>query len=331
MATILLTHPPQVRENYYSDKALAALQALGEVRRNPRQRELTTTELIEAARDCEIIVTHRHVAGDPELFASLPALVAFCRCAMDIRNVDVAAASAHGVLVTHASAGFIAATAEWVVGAMIGLSRRIAVSTVDYHAGRVPESIMGSQLNGATLGVIGFGQIGRYLCDLALAMRMQVLVTDPYAKVSNAAIVQTGLAQLLAESDFVACLAVATEETENLMNEQAFAKMKAGAFFVNASRGDLVDEAALLRALDSGKLAGCAMDVGRDHDQKPSLGLARHPKVVATPHIGGLTPQATEHQALETVAQVAEILKGRAPKGAVKADKAIRLARLKHG
>ena len=329
MATILLTHPPQVRENYYSDRALAALSALGQVRRNPHGRELDAAELIQAARGCEVIVTHRHVPGDPELFDRLPDLVAFCRCAMDIRNVDVAAASANGVLVTHASAGFIAATAEWVLGAMIDLGREISLSTVDYKNGKVREARMGRQLRGTTLGVIGYGQIGRYLCEIALALGMRVLVFDPYAKIANGGLTQVALPQLLAEADFVACLAVATEETENLMNEQAFAAMKAGAFFVNASRGNLVDEAALLRALDSGRLAGCAMDVGRDHDQKPSPELARHAQVVATPHIGGLTPQATEHQALETVAQVAEILQGRAPKGAVNADKASRLARLR--
>ncbi|MBI3530187.1 MAG: hydroxyacid dehydrogenase [Betaproteobacteria bacterium] len=327
MATILLTHPPQVRENYYSDKALAALKALGEVRRNPLERELSTAELIEAARGCEIIVTHRHVPGDAELFAGLPGLVAFCRCAIDIRNVDVAAASVHGVLVTQASAGFIPATAEWVLGAMIDLGRRISLATEDYHAGKVPVSVMGRQLQGATLGVIGYGQIGRYLCDLGIALGMRVLVSDPYAKVVNAALAHVELPQLLAESDFVACLAVATEETENLMNEQAFAQMKPGAFFVNASRGNLVDEAALLRALDGGRIAGCAMDVGRAADQTPSPALARHPQVIATPHIGGLTPQATEHQALETVAQVAEILEGRAPKGAVNAEQATRLTR----
>lgn len=329
VATILLTHPPQVRDNYYSDRALAGLSALGEVRRNPLGRELDTAELIDAARGCEVIVTHRHVAGDPELFACLPDLVAFCRCAMDIRNVNVSAASANGVLVTHASAGFIAATAEWVLGAMIDLGREISLSTVDYKNGKVREAKMGRQLQGAALGVIGYGQIGRYLCEMALALGMRVMVSDPYAKIANAALTQVALLQLLAEADFVACLAAATDETENLMNEQAFATMKAGAFFVNASRGNLVDEPALLRALDSGRLAGCATDVGRDHDQKPSLALARHPKVVATPHIGGLTPQATEHQALETVAQVAEILQGRAPKGAVNADKASRLARLR--
>ncbi len=329
MATILLTHPPQVRENYYSDSALAALQSLADVRRNPLQRELGGAELIEAARGCEIIVSHRHVPGEPALFASLPALVAFCRCAMDIRNVDVSAASLHGVLVTRASAGFIAATAEWVVGAMIGLSRRMAVSSADYHAGREPEVIMGRQLNGATLGVIGYGQIGRYLCDLGRALRMRVLVADPYARVENEGVNQVGLAQLLAESDFVACLAAATDETENMMNGQAFAKMKRDSFFINASRGNLVDEVALLRVLDCGGIAGCALDVGREHDQKPSIALARHPRVLATPHIGGLTPQATEHQAFETVAQVAEILKGRAPAGAVNADEASRLSRLR--
>ena len=326
---ILLTHPPQVRENYYSDKALAALKAVGEVRRNLLERELSTAELIAAARDCEIIVTHRHVPGDAELFAGLPGLVAFCRCAVDIRNVNVAAASEHGVLVTQASAGFIPATAEWVLGAMIDLGRRISISTEHYHAGKVPAPVMGRQLQGATLGVIGYGQIGRYLCDLGVALGMRVLVSDPYAKVANAALTHVGLPQLLAESDFVACLALATEETENMMNEPAFAKMKPGAYFINASRGNLVDEAALLRALDDGRIAGCAMDVGRAADQMPSPALARHPQVIATPHIGGLTPQATEHQALETVTQVAEILMGRVPKGAVNAEHATRLTRLR--
>ena len=327
MTTILLTHPPQVRENYYNDQALAALQALGEVRRNPLARELSTAELIEAARGCEIVVTHRHVAADAQLFASLPELVAFCRCAIDIRNVDVAAASAHGVLVTQASAGFIAATAEWVLGAMIALGRGIVASSEVYHSGKVPYSAMGRQLNGATLGVIGYGQIGRYLCELALALRMRVLVADPYARVADNRLSHVDLAQLLTSSDFVVCLALASDETENLMNEQAFAQMKQGAFFINASRGNLVDDAALLRALDSAHIAGCAMDVGRAADQMPMPALAVHAKVIATPHIGGLTPQATAHQALETVAQVSEILKGHPPRGSVNADKASRLVR----
>jgi D-3-phosphoglycerate dehydrogenase len=104
--------------------------------------------------------------------------------------------------------------------------------------------------------------------------------------------------------------------------------MKHGAFFINASRGELVDDAALKRALDDGLIAGCALDVGRAPDQKPATELAVHPKVIATPHIGGLTPQAVEHQALETVEQVAAILAGRIPLGAVNADRATRLQSL---
>ena len=331
MPTIFLTHPPEFLKNYYGERALAGLRALGDVRLNSTTRELNTAELIEAARGAQVIVSHRHVPGDPELFASLPDLVAFCRCAVDIRNVNVAVATGHGILVTQASAGFIASTSEWVVGAMLDLSRGFSASVKAYHASTVPEAVMGRQLKGSVLGVIGYGQIGRYLCDLGLALGMHVLVTDPYATVPSPRIRQLELPSLLQESDFVVCVALATNETENLMNTQAFALMKPDAFFINASRGNLVDEAALLRALDSGQIAGCAMDVGRAPDQKPSPELARHPKVIATPHIGGLTPPAIEHQALETVSQVAEILQGRVPAGAVNANGASRLSRFQGG
>jgi D-3-phosphoglycerate dehydrogenase len=189
---------------------------------------------------------------------------------------------------------------------------------------------MGRELRGATLGVIGYGQISRYLCDLALAFGMRVAVADPYVQVQRAGVRQVPLHTLLGEADFVVCLAAALPETENLMNAAAFAAMKPGAFFVNAARGELLDEAALLHALDSGRLAGCALDVGRAPDQMPTPALARHPRVIASPHIGGLTPEAVEHQALETVAQIDALLQGRLPAGAVNAPRATRLARWGH-
>jgi len=328
MPRIFLTHPQEARQLYYGDKALAGLRALGEVHLNEAGRELSTPELIEAARGCELIVSYRQTPGEAALFQGLSGLVAFSRCAVDIRNVDVPAASAQGILVTQASAGFIPSVSEWVIGAMLDLCRGISASAEAYHAGRVPDAPMGRELRGATLGVIGYGQISRYLCPLARALGMRVLVSDPYAPVNESDITRVELPQLLAESDHFVSLAVATPETENLMNAQAFARMKPTAFFINPSRGNLVDEAALLHALDAGLIAGCAMDVGRAPDQLPSPALARHPKVIATPHVGGLTPQAIEHQALETVAQAAEILQGRAPKGAVNAAQATRLARL---
>jgi D-3-phosphoglycerate dehydrogenase len=327
MARIFLTHPPQALEKYYGERALAGLRAVAEVTLNPLARELTIAELAEAAAGCDLIVSYRQTAGPAELFRAMPNLVAFSRCAIDIRNVDVAAASAEGILVTQASAGFIPAVSEWVLGCMVDLSRSITAMAASYHAGRVPAAPMGRQLRGATMGVIGYGQISRTLCPIGTALGMRVLVADPYATIDDPHITAVRLEQLLAESDYVVCLAVANEETENLMNDAAFAHMKPGAFFLNPSRGNLVDEAALRRALDGTRLAGCAMDVGRDPDQMPTPSLAAHPKVIATPHLGGLTPEAIEHQALETVAQARAIVAGRAPKGAVNAAAATRLGR----
>jgi D-3-phosphoglycerate dehydrogenase len=329
MATIFLTHPPEALANYYGDRAVAGLKALGELRFNTAGRELTQAELAAAARGCEVIVSYRQTPGTAELFRACPDLVAFSRCAIDIRNVDVAAASAAGILVTQASAGFIASVSEWVIGAMVDLGRNLTASTLAYRSGVVPNAPMGLQLEGSTLGILGYGQIGQRLAELAVALRMRVLVYDPFAKVENRALERRDFAQVLAESDFVVCLVVANDTTENLMNAAAFAQMKTGAYFINASRGNLVDEAALRAALDSGHIAGCAMDVGRAPDQMPTPDLARHPKVIATPHSAGLTRPAIEHQSLETVAQVAEILKGRAPKGSVNAERATRLGRIK--
>ena len=329
MPRIFLTHSPETLASYYGERALAGLRAVAEVRLNSAGRELSTPELIEAAKGCELIVSYRQTPGEAELFANSPDLVAFSRCAIDIRNVNVPAASAAGILVTQASAGFIASVAEWSVGAMIDLGRHLTAMTVSYHGGRVPVSPMGRQLKGATLGVMGYGAIGRYLADLGVALGMTVLVSDPYAKVEGGAIAQVELPELLSRADYVVCLVVANEQTENLMNAAAFAQMQRGAFFLNPSRGNLVDEAALLGALDSGHIGGCAMDVGRAPDQMPTPALAKHPKVIATPHSAGLTPEAIEHQSLETVAQAAQIVKGIAPKGSVNVDKATRLARLR--
>jgi D-3-phosphoglycerate dehydrogenase len=329
MVRILLTHGVSMRRNWYGEEALAGLRRIGEVTLNPHDRPLTMPELVEAARGHQIIISDRHTPGEPALFDRAPDLVAFSRVAVDIRNVDREAASRNGILVTQASPGFMAAVAEWIVGAMIDCARDTTRYATEYRQGRHPMWRMGVQLQGATLGVIGYGAIGQHLCRLGAAFGMRVLVADPFAEVDDPALMQVEQDALLRESDFVACLAVANEQTENLMNDAAFAKMKPTAYFINASRGNLVDEAALERALDRKTIAGAALDVGRAPDQMPSPPLARRSDVIATPHIAGLTPDAIAHQALETVRQAAEIAQGRAPKGSVNADKAARLARLR--
>ncbi len=313
---ILLTHSPQAMQLYYGERALADLRQLGEVQLHRGSSPLEGEALIEAAADCDLIVSYRQSPGPAAVFERLPKLKAFLRCAIDIRNIDVPAASKAGVLVTQASAGFVTSVCEMVIGFMVDLARGITRSAMDYRAGRVPQAAMGRELKGSTLGVIGYGAIGREVVRVAKALGMRVLVNDPYVK----DVEQTAFNELLKQSDFVVPLAVASAETENLMDAAAFAKMKPGAYFINVSRGNLVDEAALEAALDSGRLAGCAMDVGRAPDQMPAPRLAARADVIATPHIAGLTIPAIEHQSLETVAQAAQIVKGRAPRGAVNVE-----------
>jgi len=276
--------------------------------------------LIAAARDADLIVADRLTAAPAEVFTALPQLRAIVRCAVDIRNIDVDAASRAGVLVTRASPGFVQSVSELALGFMIDLSRGVSRATSDYHAGRAPAVVMGRQLSGSTVGIIGYGSIGRYLARMSLALGMTVLATDPFVTIGDPGVIQLPLDDLLRRSDHVVCLVVANEATEKLIGAAQFALMRADAVFINLSRGELVDEAALLAALREGRMAGAAMDVGRARDQMPSAALASLPNVIATPHIGGLTPPAIEHQALETVRQVQAIVAGGSPAGAVNAE-----------
>jgi D-3-phosphoglycerate dehydrogenase / 2-oxoglutarate reductase len=221
--------------------------------------------------------------------------------------------------VTRASPGFVQSVAELALGFMVDLSRGVSRATADYHAGRQPEVIMGRQLAGSRIGIIGYGSIGRYLAEVTKVLGMEVLVADPFVNISDAAIQHVPLDDLLARADYVVCLAVANEQTENLIGQAALARMRPRAFFINLSRGNLVDEAALAAALRDNRIAGAAMDVGRALDQMPTLELAKLQNVIATPHIGGLTPQAIEHQSAETVRQVETIIAGEVPVGAVNA------------
>ena len=322
---ILLTHSPEALANYYGERALKGLRAVGNVVLNENQISLEGEALIAAAADCDLIVSYRQSPGPAAVFERLPKLKAFLRCAIDIRNVDVAAASKAGVLVTQASAGFVTSVSEMVIALMVDLARGITRSAILYSQNDVPKAQLGRELRGSTIGVIGYGAIGREVARIAEALGMRVLINDPYVS----SLKSIPLDQLLSESDFVVPLAVATAETENLINAAAFAKMKKGAYLVNLSRGNLVDEAALEAALDSGRLAGCAMDVGRAPDQMPTPRLAARPDVIATPHTAGLTLPSIEHQSMETVAQAGEIVKGRAPKGAVNAQHWTRKALIK--
>ncbi len=318
---ILLTPTPDFRAQYYGERSLKGLQVLGEVKLHEGSDALDARGLIKAASDVDIIVADRVTEGRGEIFPQLPRLRAFVRCAVDIRNIDVEAASAAGVLVTQASPGFVQSVAELALGFMVDLSRGVSRTTADYHAGQKPEVRMGRQLAASYLGIIGYGSIGRYLARIAKVLGMEVLVADPFVTISDADIRHLPLDELLGRADYVVCLAIANAQTENLIGQAALARMQPHAFFINLSRGNLVDEKALAAALRDNRIAGAAIDVGRAPDQMPTPELARLPNLIATPHIGGLTPQAIEHQSSETVRQVAAIIRGEAPAGAVNAER----------
>lgn len=315
---VYLSHGTLSFPGYFGERALVALSRHAEVVRNMGEAELRDEALAEAAQGCDAIIAYRGSPGTEATFANSPDLKAFLRCAVDISTVDVTAASRHGILVTQATPGFVDAVVELGIGFMVDLARGVSRSVQDYRAGRIPEVRAGLQLRGATLGLVGYGRIARRMAEVATAMGMRVLAHDPSTGTHS-------LAEVLGEADIVVCLALSTPETRHLMNADAFAAMRRGACFINLSRGELVDEAALEAALDSGHLAGAAMDVGSFPDQMPNPRLAVRADVLATPHVGGLTPAAAEHQAMDTVRQIAALAVGRLPEGAVNAARATRL------
>lgn len=317
MDKLLLTHAPLARRQYYGTRALTRLQELVEVVLHEGEAPLDPQGVIGMARGVDFIVADRATAIPALVFESLPGLRVVMRSAIDIRNIDVAAATKAGVLVTQAEAGFVPSVVELALGLLVDLSRGITRAATAYHEGAKPEIRVGRQLGGSTAGIIGYGRISRALAPVLAQLGMTVLVSDPYAQVDDPRFVKLPMGDLLARADYVICLAIANEETENLLDAAAFARMKPDAFFINMSRGNLVDEAALAMVLTEGRIAGAAMDVGRTPDQMPSPELARLPNVIATPHIGGLTPPASESQAMDTVRQVEALVKGEVPAGAV--------------
>lgn len=325
---LLMTHTPSMRANYYGDRALAALRDLCEVRLHEGETVPEPAALAAMAEGCQIVLSDRQSPGTAAFFDAAPDVVAFLRCAVDIRTIDVEAASRNGVLVTRATSGFAVSVAEMALGFMLDLARGISDSVAAYRAGRAPQARRGRTLAGATLGIIGLGVIGSELARLAQALGMTVLAADPHRRTEAPGVRLVELPALLVQADFVVCLAPATPETENLMDAAAFAQMRPGACFLNLARGELVDDAALAAALDTGRIVGAALDVGRAPDQMPAPALACRADVLATPHVAGLTPEAVEHQAFDTVAQVRALVEGRLPEHAVNAARAHRLDRL---
>jgi D-3-phosphoglycerate dehydrogenase len=321
---VFLTHNPEDLEAYYG-RALPELEAVAEVVRNPSDHDLGTDELLEHAAGCDVIVAHRATPGERALFDRHPGLLAFLRCAVDISTIDVEAASANGVLVARADASYVASTAELALALYLDLSRHVTDSTCDYRRGVAPAQRPGRQVRGQTAAILGLGLIGSYLAELLVALGVRVLANDIAAVDPPAGVELGDRDDIVAAADVVFPLAPASPATHHLVDAPLLARMRPGALLVNVSRGELLDEVAVAAAIDRGHLGGLAMDVGMAQDQRPSPELAARPGVVATPHLGGLTPENADAQARSSVDQVGAMVAGRLPPRAVNAEAAERL------
>ena len=320
---VFVTHNSEDLVAYYG-RSLPELQAIVEVVTNPLDRDLTLQELLDLSRDCDVIVAHRATPGPAELFAGHERLVAFLRCAVDVSTIDIDAASAAGVLVANADKSFVPSTAELAVGLMLDVARNISQSAVDYRHGDAPPQRPGRQLAGQIAGIIGYGAIGTYLARVLTGIGMHVLVADPFVERFDSFVEHVDVDELLRRSDVVFPLTPGPGN-EHLIGDRELDRMKHGALLINVSRGEVLNEPAVARALDDGRLGGLGLDVGQAPDQRPSPELAARPDVVATPHLGGLTPENADAQAASSVEQVAAMAEGVMPPRSLNPDHANRL------
>lgn len=250
-----------------------------------------TAEVLEAARNLKVI-------GRP---------------GVGVDNVDLAAATRRGVIVMNSPGGNLVSTAELTVALLLAVARNVPAADASMKAGKWDrKSFAGVELQGKRLGVIGLGRIGREVAARCRAFGMEVEAHDPFVSPAVAESIHVklrGLDEILQGSDFLTLHTTLTKESRHLLGKEAFANVKPGVRIVNAARGELIDEEALLAALESGRVAGAALDVHASEPPKDWT-LARHPRVVATPHIGAATAEAQERVGTDIAIQVRDYLKG---------------------
>lgn len=244
------------------------------------------------------------------------------RAGVGVDNIDIHAATRRGITVVNAPTTNIVAAAEHALALLWALARKIPQADASMRRGEwARENFVGAELVDKQLGLIGLGRVGGQVAQRAIGLGMRVLAFDPYVSPERAAQMQVQLASfddVLAQADFVSLHAPVTAETKKLFGAAEFAKFKRGAYVVNAARGALIDENALLDALDAGQLAGAALDVF-EHEPTKNERLLKHPAVVITPHIGGSTTEAATRVSLEVAEQALAVLQNKPARFAVNA------------
>lgn len=298
--------------------AVDALRQRFDVRYAPELVEQRAA-LLEAAADADALIVRNRSQVNAELLAAAPRLVAVGRLGVGLDNIDLAGCEARGIKVIPATGANARAVAEYVIGTMLSLLRGAYASTADVAAGTWPRTALsqGLEAHGRTLGVVGFGGIGRLAAQLARGLGMRIVGSDAALPAAHPAWQEAGaeplaLDELLGQADVVTLHVPLTPETRHLLDAARIARMRPGAILINTSRGGIVDEAALAAALRAGRLRGAALDVFEQEPLPAGSPLADAPNLILTPHIAGLTQEANTRVSDMVAAGVTMALDARA-------------------
>ncbi|HET6669096.1 MAG TPA: phosphoglycerate dehydrogenase [Pyrinomonadaceae bacterium] len=302
-----------------SDSGLEPLRAAGFA--IEKRTGLAPADLVAAVQGCEGLVVRSETKVTAALMSSASQLKVVGRAGVGVDNIDVASATARGIVVMNAPDGNTITTAEHTMALLIALARSVPQANSSLHSGLWERKrFVGVELQGKTLGIIGLGRIGRAVASRARAFGMNCVAYDPFIAPEQARDLEIEVAPLddvFARADFLTVHTPLTNETRGIVGREAFSRMKPGVRIVNCARGGLVDEAALAEAITKGIVAGAALDVfekeppGADH---PLLAL---PQVIATPHLGASTTEAQEGVAFTVAEQMRDYLLTGALRGAV--------------
>ena len=274
--------------------------------------KISREDTLAGIKEANALVIRSAVEADAELLSQASNLKVIARAGVGVDNIDLDAATEHGVIVMNTPGANTISTAEHTFGMMLALARHIPQGHMSLVAGRWDRKLlMGVELRGKTLGVIGFGRIGREVARRAQAFEMNVVAFDPFIPANVAEKVNVALVELddlYAQSDFISLHAMVTPDTTGMVNADSIAKMKDGVRIVNAARGVLIDDEALASALRSGKVAGAALDVFSPEPPPTDHPLVGLDGVIHTPHLAASTHDAQVTVAIEASQLVVEAL-----------------------
>jgi D-3-phosphoglycerate dehydrogenase len=292
----------------YAQEGLERLEHAGDVEL-VNQPGMSAEELLQVIDSFDGLGVRSATKVTPEVIAaSKGRLKVVVRAGVGVDNIDLDAAANAGVAVMNTPFGNTVSAAEHAVALLMSVSRNIPQATSSMKAGRWDKKkLSGRQLTGRCAGVIGFGNIGKVVVDRLVGLRLKVLVSDPVASAEDVAALGAELVDLdtlLTAADYVTLHVPLVSATAHLINDKTLAQMKDDAFLICAARGGVVDESALLRCLESGRLSGAALDVFEQEPVATDSALVAHPKVICSPHLGASTREAQLQVSIDAADQL---------------------------